>query len=249
MFKVLAALGALGEASAAAVATHAGLGYSTATAKLRAWEQTGQVEKFSTDGNRALWRLTDSGRAHTQADPLSPEASADGPDDEPEQATPDTTDSPGPEGEQIIPADGNIGEEASGPDASALTAPVTAPPRRDDEEPRLSADADQGSAADRVADPAESHADARGEGPSATSCRRPKGSLSGAVLDILEAHPDRQYKTGELCKLIDAANAGSGTKKASAGAVYNAAVKLAAAGTAVQTVEKPATFQYAPVSR
>jgi hypothetical protein len=36
--------------------------------------------------------------------------------------------------------------------------------------------------------------------------------------------------------------------QASQGAVYNAATKLAAAGTLTQTVEKPATFQLAASS-
>lgn len=68
------------------------------------------------------------------------------------------------------------------------------------------------------------------------------------MLDVLEAHPDRAYKTSELCKLIDAANAGTDAKKASAGAVNNALFKLVAAGKAVQTVDKPATFQLAPAN-
>ncbi|MGQ5265229.1 hypothetical protein ACTWLT_31200 [Micromonospora sp. ZYX-F-536] len=86
-----------------------------------------------------------------------------------------------------------------------------------------------------------------GEGRPGTA-RRTGGSLRGAVLDILEAHPERQYKTSELCKLVDAANAGTGAAKASAGAVANAVTKLVAAGTAVQTVERPATYQLAPAT-
>jgi hypothetical protein len=78
----------------------------------------------------------------------------------------------------------------------------------------------------------------------AVQARRPGGSLRGAVLDILEAHPDRQFKTGQLCKLLDAA-ADPGARKASAGAVYNALLKLAAGGRAIQVVERPATFQLA----
>ncbi|MFD0783690.1 MarR family transcriptional regulator, partial [Micromonospora azadirachtae] len=83
-------------------------------------------------------------------------------------------------------------------------------------------------------------------GISAAGGRRTKGSLRGAVLDILEAHPERAYKTSELCRLIDAANAGADARKASAGAVVNAADKLVGDGKAVRTVEKPATFQLAP---
>ena len=55
--------------------------------------------------------------------------------------------------------------------------------------------------------------------------RRTAGSLRGAILDILQDHPGQQYKISELCKLIDAANDGTDAKKASAGAVHNAAMK------------------------
>ncbi|MCX4387313.1 MarR family transcriptional regulator [Micromonospora peucetia] len=257
MFKVLAALGELGEATAAAVAEHAGLGYSTATAKLRAWEQTGQAEKFHTDGNRTLWRLTDTGRTTTatQADPPSREAASDAPPDQPEQTTPDTADfsdlpvaadPPQQDGERIVPPDGHTGDEASAPATGAPAPPDTATPGRADEEPPLAEADHQDQQAERAAEAeADAEGDAASKAASTAQDRRAKGSLRGAVLDILEAHPNQQYKTGELCKLIDAANAGTGAKKASGGAVYNAAVKLVAVGKAVQTVEKPATFQYA----
>jgi hypothetical protein len=75
--------------------------------------------------------------------------------------------------------------------------------------------------------------------------RRAGGTLRGAILDILEANPDQQYKVAALCKAIDAANAGTGTARASQGAVYNAVVKLVADRRAVQTVDRPATFQIA----
>ena len=87
----------------------------------------------------------------------------------------------------------------------------------------------------------------RAEPAAQRDCRRASGTLRGAVLDILEAHPGQRYKTSELCKLIDKANEGTGAKKASAGAVHNAAVKLVEAGRAVQAVEKPATFAFADV--
>ncbi|MDZ5447270.1 MarR family transcriptional regulator [Micromonospora sp. 4G57] len=254
MFQVLAALGELGEATAAAVAEHAGLGYSTATAKLRAWEQIGQVEKLHTDGNRTLWRLTDTGRTTTttgQADPPSREAVTDSPPDELERSAPDTAGPPQQDGERIVPPNGHTDDEATTPSTGTPTSPDAATPGRADEEQPPSAEADhQDQQASATGDEVEAEVDADvgSEAASTAPDRRSKGSLRGAVLDILEAHPDRQYKTGELCRLIDAANAGSGAKKASGGAVYNAAVKLVAAGTAVQTVEKPATFQYAPTT-
>lgn len=74
MFKVLAALAELGEATAAAVADKASLGYSTATAKLRALEHTGQAEPVRTEDKRAVWRLTDAGRTTVGADHSPPPA-------------------------------------------------------------------------------------------------------------------------------------------------------------------------------
>ncbi|WP_433493649.1 MarR family transcriptional regulator [Micromonospora sp. CA-248089] len=303
MFTVLAALSELGEATATAVAEHAGLGYSTATAKLRAWEKTGQAERFRSDDNRAMWRLTDTGRT-TTATPPSNQGAADTSPSGTAAATSDTgtpTDPlgtacvPERDGEPPVPAardtDGASPALASTGGAPAPLDTVTSssggdeqPPSGeaghdrqqsdavpDDAEGEADADADaQGEAeADADADAqgeaeADADADAQGEAEADADAeggsnpdpqgqaagtgnnRRVKGSLRGAVLDILEAHPDRQYKTSELCKLIDAANAGSGARKASQGAVFNAAIKLVAAGALVQTVERPATFQLAP---
>ncbi|AYF26765.1 hypothetical protein CSH63_04670 [Micromonospora tulbaghiae] len=75
--------------------------------------------------------------------------------------------------------------------------------------------------------------------------RRASGILRGAILDILEANPGRQYKVSELCRLVDRANEGTGAKKASAGAVHNAAVKLVGTGRVVLAAERPATFALA----
>ncbi len=80
----------------------------------------------------------------------------------------------------------------------------------------------------------------------ATPPRRAGGTLRGAILDILEAHPDQQYKVGELCKLIDAANPGTGAATASQGAVANALDTLSRKGTVTRTVDRPATFQLTP---
>ncbi|MFI7523803.1 MarR family transcriptional regulator [Micromonospora globbae] len=258
MFKVLAALAELGEATAAAVADKAGLGYSTATAKLRAWEQTGQAERIHTESKRAVWRLTDAGRATVGADhaalpvhdsppdvlPTDPAQPAS--DDGPAAATgtsgaPDVTPTPEP----ASPA-----REEPSTSASDTTVPPDAPTPPDGEGAPVAAT--EVNSQQRAATPEGTGPDAAVPSDDATPAtgggRRAKGSLRGAVLDILEAHPDRAYKTSEMCKLIDAANSGSGAKKASAGAVNNALVKLVAAGKAVQTVEKPATFQLAPTT-
>ena len=76
--------------------------------------------------------------------------------------------------------------------------------------------------------------------------RRAKGSFQTAVLDLCRQQPQRQFKVGELCHLIDTANTGTAAKKASPGAVYNACTKLSGRGQLIQTVDKPATFQLTP---
>ena len=90
------------------------------------------------------------------------------------------------------------------------------------------------SPADRVTDSAAEAGD-----------RRQSGTLRGAVLDILEANPGQRYKVSELCRRVDKANEGTGARKASAGAVHNAATKLVETGRAVLAVDKPATFALA----
>ncbi|WP_262285445.1 MarR family transcriptional regulator [Micromonospora sp. MA102] len=245
-FKVLTALAELGQATAAEVAEHAGLGYSTTTPKLRAWEGSGQAERVRTGDGRTLWRLTDAGRAATTANPQPAAADAPAPAADPEVAQLDATEA------QLQPGDAD-------PSAAADTTgpPDSSPASQREPEPEaLDAGASTaGNPAGKATDPAcQTPADSHdsGDGPRgedrSAAARRRGGSLRGAVLDILEAHPDRAYRTGELCKLIDAANAGTGAAKASAGAVANAAIKLVASGKAMQTVERPATFQRAPAS-
>ncbi|MEV4481832.1 MarR family winged helix-turn-helix transcriptional regulator [Micromonospora coxensis] len=239
MFTVLAALGALGEATAGAVAEHAGLGYSTVTAKLRAWEQTGQCERIRADDGRTLWRLTDIGR--TAAGTATPDG--EHPAAAPAVAGPADHGNAGDEPKQSIgqeappqgPPAGCESDRSATPDIAAHT--VTAPVPDDAQE------APEPTPNGERPGPAE---ESSGHKTRQDRARRAKGSLRGAVLDILEAHPDRAYKTGELCRLIDAANAGGA--KASAGAVANAVTKLVADGKAVQTVERPATYQLAPAS-
>ncbi|MEU5529381.1 MarR family winged helix-turn-helix transcriptional regulator [Micromonospora chersina] len=247
-FKVLAALAELGQATATEVAEHAGLGYSTTTPKLRAWEGSGQAERLRTGDGRTLWRLTDAGRAATAttATPQPAAADAPAPATEPDVAKLDAAEA------RLQPGD-------AGPSAAADTTgpPDSSPAFQQEPEPEApdAGECTAGNVADKPTDPAcrtpaashDSGDGPRGEDSSAAGRRR-GGSLRGAVLDILEAHPDRAYRTGELCKLIDAANAGTGAAKASAGAVANAAIKLVASGTAVQTVERPATFQLAPAT-
>ncbi|MEU5565538.1 MarR family transcriptional regulator [Micromonospora musae] len=254
MFNVLAALAALGEATASDVADKAGLAYSTATAKLRALQHTGQAESIRTEDKRAVWQLTDAGRTTIRTDHSPPPAhdtDTDVPPEAPVQAAPDKPaedadatyeEPPNPQREDPIPT-------APSTSARSTAAAPAVPTAADDagDVPVIATDADnaQPVAASEDAEP-DTGAPAGEAGTSTGGSRRPKGSLRGAVLDILEAHPERAYKTSELCRLIDAANGGTEAKKASAGAVVNAADKLVSDGEAVRTVEKPATFQLAP---
>lgn len=261
-FKVLAALAELGETTAAAIAEHAGLGYSTTTPKLRAWEGSGQAERFRTSDGRTLWRLTDSGRAatatpHAPTAPEKPHAPADpgineqnpADDGPPPTAAPDAAQqangsaSPLPHPDQqpqAAPEPTELSKRSEAEaEAPAVAASTSIAPAGQDA---------PGEPTSAPGQPDAETADVPAQGSRPGTGRRTGGSLRGAVLDILEAHPDRAYKTSELCRLIDAANAGTGAAKASPGAVANAATKLAAAGTAVQTVERPATFQLAPAT-
>ncbi|AEB42634.1 MarR family winged helix-turn-helix transcriptional regulator [Micromonospora maris] len=278
--KVLAALHRLGEATAAAIATEAGLGYSTTTPKLRSLETAGLAEPTRSDTGRSLWRLTDTGRAQVEeADDHSqpegqdaPNAAADAPqgthgddtqntgqDHDQRQAVADPTDPPVTASESESPAAGDV---ETAPDEATL--PETTDDSRPRAEPEVPAAADHTdppAGAPTADEPADTPADGltddttgdpTAEGTSSASAgqvaggppgtRRASGTLRGAILDILEANPGKQYKVSELCKLIDRANEGTDAKKASAGAVHNAAVKLVGTGRAVMAAEKPATF-------
>ncbi|MFG1648394.1 MarR family transcriptional regulator [Micromonospora sp. NPDC049275] len=256
LFKVLAALADLGDATAAAVAEHADLGYSTATAKLRVWEGTGQTERVQGEDKRAVWRLTESGHATVgAARNASPTVASAGPESPPADSpsTGDAVDDdPGAtsdierSGEQ--PTTPTADEAADGePPAADPPARADEPTADDDPAPTVDDDPPRAGTLDDGEAEAVSTSDAASTAPGRS--HRAKGSLRAAVLDILEAHPDRAYKTGELCKLIDAANVGTDAKKASAGAVVNAADKLVGAGKAIRTEEKPVTFQLAPAAQ
>lgn len=77
-----------------------------------------------------------------------------------------------------------------------------------------------------------------GHGP-----RRRKGALRAAVLAVLQASPDTEFKVSEVCKAINKATEGTDAKKAGAGAVVNALDKLAGEGSVRRTRETPATYQ------
>ncbi|GIM90114.1 MarR family winged helix-turn-helix transcriptional regulator [Paractinoplanes toevensis] len=262
--RVLAALAELGETTAAAIAAHVGVAYSTTTAKLRTWEDTGQAERVRTSDGRTLWRLTDAGRAatataephHAQTDPAP--HPADQPEPDIAKATTATT------AATAAPSDSpdTAPSTPMADDPTSRSEPAAQPPFGHDERSE-SVTSDAGSrqhvepavpsAADTQGDtepgvPAATQRDATAEGTSkdaTTRGRRARGSLSAAILAICQARPDHQYKVGELSRLIDANNAGTNAKRVSQGAVSNACAKLATAGLLTQTVDKPATFQLA----
>ncbi|MEU7800712.1 hypothetical protein AB0B10_15715 [Micromonospora arborensis] len=288
--KVAAALAALGQDTAAAIAQRAGVGYSTATKRLRTLAEAGQAEPLRADDGPTLWRHLPNTTTSTDSDdppatttdarrdppPALTDDNADeahGPDDAPEPAEEANTASaarPDDESTSLQPDD----ERRPTPDSDAGPA-LQDPPAKPDNVPdaptTTHAEADEASPADAENPPA---ADASGQADSAPSLdpagsddtaapsspseaakasgggkpRRSKGSLRGAILDVLEAHPGQPFKTSQLCKAIDQANVGTDSARASAGAVVNAVHKLVTDGVAVQVAERPATFQLAPTT-
>jgi DNA-binding Lrp family transcriptional regulator len=110
------------------------------------------------------------------------------------------------------------------------------------------ASADEPSEADASAGTSAASADsaASEDGNGTPAVRRAPGSLDTAILAILQARPANVFKVGELCKLINNAEAGTGVSKASPGAVVLAAQRLVARRQAILAVEKPASFQLLP---
>jgi hypothetical protein len=255
-FRVLAALADLGEATAAAIAQHAGLGYSTVTPKLRAWETSGHAEKYRHAAtNQTLWRLTSAGRAATGAEGTALHA-----DTEPSKSV-DGADRPaGSSPAEPAPSDVPPAE----PDAIPSQTGVAC--QRDDEQPAPCVVAAQlvptppDAAVDADPQPAEPAEDDSGDAavpdgsgavatpPPVAKRKRPAGALEASALAILRSRPDEEFKVNDLRKLVDEADEGTGFPAASAGAISNALTKLTGKGE-VDTVEaKHATFQAAPVN-
>ncbi|GAB1644258.1 hypothetical protein [Krasilnikovia sp. MM14-A1259] len=74
--------------------------------------------------------------------------------------------------------------------------------------------------------------------------RRPKGALRAAILAALTDNPDRAFRVGEMCKIIDGADRDGMFSKAGPGAVVNALDKLANDGHALRVTEAPASYQF-----
>jgi hypothetical protein len=264
---ILAAVGRLGQATPRDIAAEAGVAYSTTTRNLRELAAAGHAQKLTDDTGRTLWRLpqpdTDAIDADaTEADSIKADSiEAGAPGDTARTAEGDADTGVAPPAVPDADAGGSdpvqaaalptpaaepvagVGEAATDPVGDAEPPAGTGQPADPAAaEPTDAADAGgQRAAVDRAQEPAT---------PTDTPVkpRRASGTLDGAVLDILEAHPEQGFKVSQLCKLIDATNEGSDTAKASPGAVVLAAQRLARKGRAVLTVEKPATFQLAQAS-
>jgi hypothetical protein len=72
---IATAIASLGEATAATIAAHAGMAYSTVTPKLRALEDAGRAERVKRD-SRTLWRLVTNPASTTGREPAQQADSA-----------------------------------------------------------------------------------------------------------------------------------------------------------------------------
>jgi hypothetical protein len=286
--KVAAALAALGQDTAATIAERAGVGYSTATKRLRTLEEAGRAAPVRADDGPTLWRhlpptstgSADPSATSTEVSGETPPVSAPADDDPVEAHDPDEAPAPAEEeGTRVAAGTGagsaGVREDEAHPatsdrDADLLVLPApplsgdstrsapTPPEAEGDGATQVDAEAVVAATPPGEAHPTLGPDPAAGDGSTAPRnlaapeasgggmSRRSKGSLRGAILDVLEAHPGQPFKTSQLCQAIDRANEGTGSAKASAGAVVNAVHKLVTDGVAVQVVEKPATFQLAP---
>lgn len=226
---VAAAIAALGEETAASIAAHAGMAYSTVTPKLRALEAAGRAQKFRRDG-QTLWRLTPQATASDPDQPddgggrddLSDSASqqATDPDQDPGNAkaaaTPSATSPLPPATPTTPPVSGSVATATPDPATEPATEP-TEPFGRPDPDPA----------------------------PAGGGTRRPPGQLGRTALQILRQSPQTVYKVGEMAKLINKADEGNGYPAASPGAVVLALNKLVDQGQARQVTEQPASYQSA----
>src|SRR6266545_3329686 len=236
---VAAAIGRLtgdsdsGGATAADIAAAAHVAYSTTNKKLRALRDAGRATSSEGPDKRTRWRLTTAAPADTLdgGGPQAPDPAVDA------RTEPDPHPAPAAATADSDPQTASVDEPVD--DGSASTDPLPGPTQA------TNPDTDRPGEAEPAAAPADPPGTADSGGASAGTLRRPSGSLRGAILDVLEADPGRQYKVGELCKLIDRASEGSGYVNVGAGAVFNAVIKLVGEHRVMQTVDKPATFQIA----
>jgi hypothetical protein len=264
--KVLDALLALGEATAAKAGEHAGLAYSTTTPLLRKLEAIGLAERFRNEASQTLWRTTTqaaTGNGDNAAQAASPAA------DEPvhpgnsdtteagDAAVNDSTAWEAPEAATQTPATPATALGTDRPAEPDQAEPDQAEPEQaepEQAEPEQTAPEEPGGDAVDSTTSTVAEAAPTGDGaavpadPPAPKAKRkrPAGALEASVLAILQADPTGQYKINELRKLVDKADEATGYPAASAGAIANALDKLTGKGQVVAIPAKHATFQAAP---
>jgi hypothetical protein len=268
--RIVAVMTEFGPISAREIAAHAGMAYSTTTPKLRALAATGRAERIIEGGN-TRWRMTpsasdDACAARTELTPnQASEPTPTTTNPAPATVAGHLADSARTAREQATPA----GARHDPPDVVAtsdrdrgsttatehLDAPADTALDRAGPSPAHGAyaNARESVTAEPIHAAAPHHAGGSGHGPSDDGSdrdppvesgttagdgptarpRRPKGTLPRLALAIMRANPDTSYKVAQMAKLIDA----------TAGATVNALNKLAADGTALMTVETPATFK------
>ncbi|WP_412538682.1 hypothetical protein R8Z50_22855 [Longispora sp. K20-0274] len=242
-------MGTLGPADAKTIAEAAGVPYSTTVRKLREWTVDGQIRKIARGKDPAHFTLLDG------IAPAGAVAGASAGDGTPPTAEPDTSTSaddidPEPEIGLSNPpgmsdADGELGVADVEPVPQAPEAP-SGQGGGDQPDPQP-----QPAEGESVADggPEQPTTDGGGKvaAPIDTAGRLQPGVLKEAALKVLRAHPDKEFKVVEVCRLIERGflAAGRGARKASSGAVANALNGYAASGEAVRTIDNPATFKAA----
>jgi hypothetical protein len=262
-FAVLAAIADLGpDATAAAIATKAGIALSAVHPKLHAWETVGLAERLLLNG-KTLWQLTDAGRASTATPPQFVATAEPGAEQAVRDATPPT----------IAPVD-------TVPQPSAATSAESTDDERDQTAtpvPVVHTDSDTPASEQATADtpvgdavrpfdagtalaptPGANEAGDSGErrqihpgtveaAAAPTTRRRPKGALADSVLAILRGRPDREYTISQLKRLIDQMDTGVGYAAASRGAISNVLDILEGGGEAVRVEDREtASFRIAP---
>jgi hypothetical protein len=225
--KVLAAVAALGQATAAEVAEHAGLGYSTVTARLRKLAEAGTVHKQTSGTGPTRWRPADpAAEPDTQPEPVNPpeEAEPDQPESTVNEASASEQVQAEPDQAGHDPTEPTTVEPGTGRDPASRAAPSGADATGD----HATSDASHEEPA-----AAPTGHDAKPAGGT-TATRRPPGKLREQVLGVLQDHPDQPFTPHQISKLLDGA---------SSGAIVLACRKLAGEGSVKQVRERPATFQ------
>ncbi|MER7276640.1 hypothetical protein ABT369_19570 [Dactylosporangium sp. NPDC000244] len=271
--QLLGALTVLGATTAGNLAVHVGFAYSTTTPKLRKLAAAGLVEPHTADSGQTVWRLTTDGHTLVAASTLAaPNAAAATDTDEQQPAIRHAADPDVPAERDAVPSvpaphqppdrhtceaadagrNGATGTEPSQEPLAAEPPPAAYTDASGELTTAVPTSGEPHPAAPAGSSSAEPAAGATGHGTvpapsdppnSAQPKRRGPGELDRAILAILAAHPEQTYKVGELSKLVDRADQGTGLPKASPGAVVLAAQRLVAHGKATLAVEQPASFQ------